>query len=248
MKLNDKIFEVFGDEADRSVIKEVHIGLGYTAITLEDGRCGICATLSDPKYAFAVNTDHTDYEGRNAIQLLRNIKEEDHLKRVMAIALVNALTQPFAQALPEGPLELHRDLDLADGAKIAMVGHFTPIFETFEERGFEVHSLDLVKGIGDPDQFYPWAVKSADALVLTATCVVNDTIDQIIAKFAKRSIPIVLMGPSTIMNQDIYEDLPVSHLAGSVAMVKADLLKAVRNGRGTLDIHRQARKVFLHIK
>lgn len=249
MKLNTTIYDVFANEADRSVVEEVHLGLGYTAITLDDGRCGLCATLCDPKHAFSVNTDATDYEGRSAIQLLRNIKEEEnHLKRVMAVALVNALNQPFSQALPEGPGDLHKDMDLPEGAKIAMVGHFTPIFETFEQRGFKVRSLDLAKGIGDPEKFYPWATSQADALVLTATCLVNNTMEKVIERFANRSIPIVLMGPSTIMRQEVYEDLPVNYLAGSAVMVKKDLLKAVRNGRGTLDIHRQAKKVFLHIK
>lgn len=249
MELNTKIFDVFADEADRAIVDEVHLGLGYTAVTLEDGRCGLCATLCDPMHAFAVNTDTYDYEGRSAIQLLRNIKDEsNHLKRVMAVALVNALNQPFAQALPEGPKDLHKDLDLADGANIAMIGHFTPIFEMFEERGFMVRSLDLGRGIGNPEEFYPWATTSADALILTATCVVNNTFEQVIGRFAGRSIPIVLMGPSTIMRTEIYAGLPVNFLAGSVVMVKKDLLKAVRNGRGTLDIHRQAKKIFLHVQ
>lgn len=248
MELNSKIYEVFADEADRSVIDEVHLGLGYTAITLVDGRCGICASLCDPKHAFTVNTDGTDYEGRAAIQMLRNIKEENHLKRVMAIALVNALNQPFANVLPEGPADFHKEMELPEGAKVAMIGHFTPIFEMFEERGFEVRSLDLGKGIGDPEKFYPWATTSADALVLTATCVVNNTLEQVLARFSKRIIPVVLMGPSTIMRKEVYEDLPINYLAGSAVMVKKDLLKAVRNGRGTLDIHRQAKKVFLKVK
>src|SRR5690606_39047155 len=130
-------------------------------------RCGLCATLCDPKHALSLNTDATDYEGRAAIQLLRRIKEDaNHLSRVMAVALVNALNQPFAKTLPAGPNDLHKDLDLPEGAKIAMIGHFSPVFKNLEETGFEVRSLDLGRGIGKSKEFYPWATSEADVLFL----------------------------------------------------------------------------------
>jgi len=249
MELNTKIFSVFAEEAERSVINEVHIGLGYTAITLQDGRCGICATLCDPEHSFSVNTDTNDYEGRSAYQLLRHIKDTDnHLSRVMAIALVNALNQTFAKSLPEAPKDIHKELDLTEGAKVAMIGHFTPIFEKFEETGFEVRSLDLGRKIGKPEKFYPWATTEADALILTATSIVNNSMEEVLDRFASRTIPIVVLGPSTILRSEVYEDLPIQFLAGSVAIVTRDLLKAVRNGRGTLDIHHQAKKVFMRIR
>ncbi|MDD2296783.1 MAG: DUF364 domain-containing protein [Sphaerochaetaceae bacterium] len=249
MKLNNKIFSVFANDAEGSVIDEITIGIGYTAVTLTDGRCGLCATLCDPKHAFSLNTDRTDYEGRAAIQLLRKIKEGDnHLSRVMAVALVNALNQPFAKALPDGPNDLHKDFDLPKGAKIAMIGHFSPVFKQFEETGSEVRSLDLGRGIGKAKEFYPWATAEADVLILTGTSIVNQTMIEVLDKFSSRTLPVVVMGASTILREEIYEDLPIRYVAGSVVVVKKDLLKAVRNGRGTLDIHYQAKNVFLTLE
>ena len=246
MELNARIFEVFADEADRSVVGEIHMGLGYTAVLLQDGRCGICATLCDSSHALIVNTDSNDYEGRSALQLLRHVRGEDaHLSRVMAIALVNALNQPFAKSLPETPHDWHRNLNLPDGASIAMVGHFSPVYERFEETGFTVRTLDLGRAMGNPDEFYPWATSEADALVITGTSLVNNTIESILARFAGRDIPILLLGPSTILHPDVYVDLPIRYIAGSVVIVTADTMKAVRNGRGSLDVHRQAKKVYL---
>ena len=248
MELNNTIFSVFADEADRAVIDEIHIGLGYTLVTLQDGRCGLCVTLCNAIHAFGVNNDPNDYEGRSALQLLRHIKEPDHqMSRVMAIALVNALNQPFAKALAETPTDWHEQLGLGKGAKIAMVGHFSPVFERFEETGFMVKLLDLDRDIGQPEKFYPWAVQEADALMITATSIVNNTLEEIVGRFSQRQLPIIVMGPSTIMHPDIYQDLPIHTIAGSAVIAKSDILKAVRNGRGTLDVHHQAKKVYLRI-
>ena len=249
MELNKRIFSVFADEADRSVIGEIHIGIGYTAVRLQDGRCGICATLCDATQAIHINTDKNDYEGRSAIQLLRHIQDEEaHMSRVMAIALVNALNQPFAHALPETPADWHRDLGLTQGANIAMVGFFSPVFERFEETGFTVRTLDLGQHMGDPEKFYPWAIKEADALVITATSVVNNSLETVLERFSGRDIPMLLLGPSTILHPDIYEGLPIQYIAGSVVIAPADTLKAVRNGRGSLDVHHQAKKVYLKLR
>ncbi|HLW22159.1 MAG TPA: DUF364 domain-containing protein [Sphaerochaetaceae bacterium] len=246
MELNTRIFEVFADEADRSVIGEIHIGLGYTAVLLQDGRCGICATLCDRSHALMVNKDSNDYEGRSALQLLRHVRGEDaHLSRVMAIALVNALNQPFANSLPETPQDWHRDLGLPEDASIAMVGHFSPVFERFEETGFTVKTLDLGWDMGNPEEFYPWATSEADALVITGTSLVNNTLESILDRFRGKDIPILLLGPSTVLHPEVYTDLPIRYIAGSVVIVTKDILKAVRNGRGSLDVHHQAKKVYL---
>jgi uncharacterized protein (DUF4213/DUF364 family) len=247
MKLNDTIFSVFADEADRSVIGEIHIGIGYTAVLMQDGRCGLCATLCDSTEAYQMNTDSNDYEGRSAIQLLRHIRNEDTtlISRIMAIALVNALNQPFARSLPEAPHDWHRDLDLPEGASIAMVGYFSPVSDRFEEKGFTVRTLDLGKNLGEPKEFYPWAAQQADALVITAASLVNNSLESLFSHFSGRSIPTLLLGPSTILHPDVYADLPITALAGSAVIDTSDMLKAVRNGRGSLDVHRQAKSVYL---
>jgi hypothetical protein len=249
MKLNDTIFSVFADEADRSVIGEIHIGIGYTAVLMQDGRCGLCATLCDGTEVYKMNSDPNDYEGRSAIQLLRHIRKDETptISRIMAIALVNALNQPFTRSLPEAPHDWHHDLDLPQGANIAMVGYFSPVSDRFEEKGFTVRTLDLGKNLGDPKEFYPWAAEHADALVITAASVVNNSLESLFAHFNNRTLPTLLLGPSTILHPDVYDDLPITALAGSAVIDTADMLKAVRNGRGSLDVHRQAKSVYLSL-
>lgn len=248
MELYQKIFSTFADEADRTVIDEIHMGLGYTMVTLQDGRCGICVTLCDPTRAYLVNTDPNDYEGRSALQLLRHIKDGEHpFSRMMAIALVNAMNQRFAASLPQTPHDWPERLGLGKGASVAMIGHFSPVSERFEEIGSTVRILDLGRNLDNPDDFYPWAIKKADVLAITATSMVNGTLEEILGRFKDRTLPILLMGPSTILHPDIYEGLPINYLSGSAVVAKSDMLKAVRNGRGTLDVHHQAKKVYLNL-
>lgn len=243
MELNRRIYETFADEADRSLIDEIHIGLAYTAVTLSDGRCGVCATLADQ--GCITNHDQADYEGRSALQLLRHIHEDVLLTRVMAVALVNALNQPFTKTLPEDNRSLVDTLGLFANAQVAMVGYFAPVASRLEQSGIRVRAYDRGKKIGEKKDFYAWASKEADALIITATTIVNNTLEEVLKHFHLHSIPTVLMGPSTIMEADIYGDLPISLLAGTAVIDTYAVLKAIRNARGTIDIHRYSRKVIL---
>jgi uncharacterized protein (DUF4213/DUF364 family) len=60
-----------------------------------------------------------------------------------------------------------------------------------------------------------------------------------------KTLPTVLLGPSTIMRPEIYKGLPLSMLGGTVPVDIPNTLKAIRNGRGTPVLHKYARTVRL---
>jgi uncharacterized protein (DUF4213/DUF364 family) len=54
-----------------------------------------------------------------------------------------------------------------------------------------------------------------------------------------------LLGPSTPMVAEAFQDMPVHILAGTVPVDKDQVLKAVRHGLGTRNIHKFSKKSFL---
>lgn len=245
MHIDSLIVEQFHTLAEQATIDQLHLGLGYSAVTLTDGRCGLCCTLTNQTPHCTVFKE-PDYEGKSATLLLHRITSDDMLTRVGAIALVNALNQSFALSCPEDHNEdLIADLQLSFGSKVAMLGHFAPVASYLEASKVQVRVLDIGKQVGDETEFYTWARKEADAIVLSATSVILGNTERTFELLDYKEVPTVVLGPSAIVSRSIYSHLPVTMVAGTVPLDTDAILKAIRNGRGTPHLHKHAKKVKL---
>ena len=247
MLLNDNIFRQFKTNASLETIDEIYLGLGYTAVTLTNGNCGLCYTPKEKSGTCTVFKDPAEFEKNPAIMLLERIHEEDPLIRCLAIALVNALNHSYAMSLNDDDGDIMGDLNLKRGSKVAMIGYFGPIIAQLEKQGVEVRSYDIGKEIGEESSFYSWAGKEADALILTATSLITNSTESIFEKLGTTSLPSILMGPSTIASPKLYDHLGITYCAATVATDVPGILKDIRNGRGTPYLHRHSRKVKLNM-
>lgn len=245
MMVEDKVLSVFEEDAKEAIIERITIGVGYTSVLLSDGRCGLCSTLLNHSASCMVNKDPEEYEKHRAYEVLRSITSNHHLARVLAIATANALNHAFASQCPDDRGDLKKDLHIPEGGKVGMVGHFDPVVSYFSKCGIEVKTYDTGKHIGSESEFYDWAKHKADAMVITATSLINGSILHIFDMMGGKIVPTVLMGPSTIIRPEIYGDLPISVYAGTVPSDTDSIERVVRNGKGTRDIHKFARKVHL---
>ena len=248
MDIDTRIYTYFQAEAESLKIDSIHLGLGYSAVTLEDSRCGLCYTPKGNGNTCSVNKSKEEYEGFTANKLLRAIWGEEQLQRAMAIALCNALNQDHSLLQEEDDGNMIRDLKLNPGDKVAMIGYFAPIVSYLNKHDISVRAFDIGKGIGSETEFYEWAEKESGALILTATSLINSTFETVLSHFSQRRIPTVLMGPSTIMVKEIYRGLPVDLLAGSTVSNREGVIKSVRNGRGTPYLHTDCKKVRLFLR
>ncbi len=244
MRLNEIILTHFKEKAAFSIIEEIHLGLGYSVVTLTDGRCGLCHTWIDSKDSCTLFKEQADFEGGSALELLQMIHSENHITRSAVIALVNALNQGQAASFPDDTGTLFEDLGLRPGSRLAMVGYFAPVVRRLQQAGIEVKAHDIGKGVGDPDEFYGWARKRADAMILTVTSVINNSIEGVFSSMGYQEIPTAVMGPSTIMAPELYDHLPVTVLAGTLPLDTPGVLKAIRNGKGTPELLKFSKKVY----
>ena len=247
MIIDEKILESLHDEASEYKISRLTIGLGYTAAELEDGRTGIAYTWLDRKEGCSVIKGPESFEGKKASALLEKIRSTVPIERTLAVAAANALNQKTAAAFGDDEGSLLADINAVEGSSIAMVGFFGPVVSLLGETGAETVVYDIGKGTGSPDEFFPFLETKADALILTSTSLLNGSMESILAHLTGREIPVVLLGPTTVMKPELYSHLPVDFLAGTVPVDSGKVVQAIRNGKGTPVIQKFSRKVYTKI-
>lgn len=248
MELNRRLFDCMSAAVEGVTVVQVTIGIGYTAVSTSDGHVGIAATGIAIANQCAGNLKVTDYEGRPAVDLLACILTDDIMARTMALALVNALNRPATLTLPEDPDNslLFERYGVLSGARVAMVGYFPPLVRFLESKQVPLTVIDDARGIGDKPAFYRKLDGWADVLLLTATSILNNSTEEILAHAGDR-LKTVLLGPSTPMLPAAFSGLPVHMLAGSAISDGPGALKIVRHGGGARTLKPVTRKVYQEI-
>ncbi|MFP4446159.1 MAG: Rossmann-like domain-containing protein [Desulfosudaceae bacterium] len=253
MRLNQRLLDLFADQARATRVEELCLGLGYTAAATSDGGVGIAYTFFQHKSSCMPQAGYENPEGQSAIGLLENITSADPLARTMALAVLNALNASRLAEITGGPDAAADNQDLLEllaigpGTRVAMVGAIKPLIRLIKDRGGEVAVRDEGKGIGAPDDLQDKLADWAEVLILTSTSILNNTTEKILAA-ADSPRQTVLLGPSTPLVPEAFADLPVDFLAGTLPLDRANTFRAVRHGRGKPVIQKFGRKVLLPLK
>lgn len=245
MRLNEHLYSFFCEKAAHVQVTSLTVGLRYTAVTTDDGGIGIAFTGTGRTHCCGTGDNYQDFEGRPAVELLAHIKDGAPRQRSMALALVNALNHAESGGLPEDATDdtWMDALGILSDTRVAMVGFFRPLMQKFMKRGAQVEVLDADQGIGDRNDFYRKLDGWAEALLLTATSIINNTTEEVLDRLAPGAKAVIL-GPSTPLVPQAFAHLPVYLLAGTVPVDQEAVLKAVRHGQGTPIIHRFSRKAL----
>jgi uncharacterized protein (DUF4213/DUF364 family) len=248
MILNDNLFNLFKNKAEKIRVDMLCLGLGYTAVVTSDGGIGIAYTYFEDKKSCMLLNEAADYEGRPASALLEKIKSDHQIERSMALALVNALNYQQALQLPEDKNNkiMFEQFNITKGTKVAMVGYFGPLIKRFEQREAVLEVLDQSRGLGRKPDFYKKLKNWTDVLFLTSTSILNNSTEEILANIHAK-VKTIMLGPSTPMVGQAFDNLPVHMLAGTVPLDKDNILKAVRHGAGTPILHKFSRKSYLSL-
>ena len=98
--------------------------------------------------------------------------------------------------------------------------------------------------MGQQQDFYEKLGNWAEALILTSTSILNNTTEEVL-KQTNHNVKTAMLGPSTPMVAEAFENLPVHLLAGMVPLEKKQILKAIRHGSGTPVLKKFSRKSYL---
>ncbi|MEJ2109250.1 MAG: DUF364 domain-containing protein [Acidobacteriota bacterium] len=245
--LVDEIFDYATGFDDCLKTADIRIGLGYCAVLLEDGRCGLAYTLHEKEYeSCAVVPDAGSLSGRSVSELMGWIKSPDSIACAVGLATINALID-----LPHGTVEsdVLDMLPVRTGDAVGMIGYFGPLVGPLKE---SVREMYIFERKADPD--YGILPESASTellpgcqvVIITATSLLNGTMDGLLDLVGKAR-EIAILGPSTPFVPEVFGQHGVTMLSGLQVQDAGKILQIVSEGGGTRQFGSAARKLSLRL-
>jgi uncharacterized protein len=243
--LADEIVKHGLNAADQHTAVDIRIGLGYTAVLLEDGRCGLGYTLHEKEYeSCCVMPDAGRLAGRKASELIQWMKSQDVTACAVGLATLNAIITPPATAVESDILDM---LSVEPEDTVGMIGYFGPLVDPIKKQASALHIFER-----KPDPEYGILPEAAtqdllpqcQVVIISATTLLNHTIDGLL-DLSKIAREIAVLGPSTPFLPEIFSRYGVTMLSGLQVVDSAKVLQIVSEGGGTRQFGRAVRKLSL---
>ena len=189
-------------------VENVTVGLYWTCVLSK--YCGMATTYRVGREI----KNAGKLEEMTTAQLAEYLKSWNLLEASVGLAAINSVIDPPSNA-KNNVNGLDIGLEVGKGKKIVMIGKF-PYLEKFKKIAREFIVLELDPCIINPDEGILPAfasesvIEDADVLIITASAIINKSIDRIV-ELGRKAFKI-LIGPSTPMLKDLLEYFDV--LAG----------------------------------
>ena len=230
--LSSRLYDNLRSKSSGITVEDIRIGLGYIGVRLGGNRVGLAAVLRH-ELAPGCTTIHKagTLKGRPASELLKYlVAGRNPLDKAIGLAAANALIEYNASAEEDTVALLH----LTDRDRVAMVGMFRPLLKKIKATGAELSVIERDPArmeIAD-EQAKRNILRKCTVAVITATTMLTDTLEGILNTLGNPR-HVVLLGPSTPLCSDIFEDTVVTHLGGSSVIDSNKILQIISEGGGT---------------
>lgn len=238
----DRLLPTAGDV----ILADARVGLGYTAVLLQDGRAGLAFTFRQQAVGgCSVFRRRRPLAGSRIADLLALATCTDPLEAAIGLACANALINSPSESTSEGDV-LER-LDLRSDDDVAMVGWFGPLIEPLRNR---TRSLTIYEQDTESHRNSLPAHKAIEGLghchiaILTSTCLLNGTADGLL-QAARGCREVVLLGASTPLLPEVFQPQGVTMLSGVVITDADEVLRVVSEAGGTRQFSPYVRKVVV---
>ncbi len=244
MNIRQKIRDVSIGLAKKTLVTDVRIGLGYTAVLLDNGQMGLAYTFHrDLTGGCTVFRGLRPLRGRPAAELLTMFDSTDKIEAAVALATSNALTNTGKDDVLEGDtleyLTLHSD------DTVGMVGYFGPMVPLLRKKVSSLNifeQVDRQKGDILPQADAFRLLPHCDVALITSTSILNRTVDDLLDA-ARSCREIALLGASTPLIPEAFADSAVSILSGVVVTRPLEIMRVVSEGGGMRLFKNYIRKV-----
>jgi uncharacterized protein (DUF4213/DUF364 family) len=248
MAIVDEIYNRLNVLLQGRTVAEVRMGLGYTAVGLDNGRCGIAYTYREEAHegCSAVREAGT-LAGRPASELASWVKRPDAVAGAVGLATLNALIDPPADATDSDLLDL---LEIHSDEAVGMVGYFGPWVEVLRGRVRALHIFER-RPQRQPEVLPDWAASTllpeCHAVIISGTTIINRTLDGLLAHCGNAR-EIAISGPSTPLVPEVFRLRGVTLLGGVQVVNPERLFQIVSEGGGTRHFGTAVRKLAVRLK
>jgi uncharacterized protein len=247
-EISRRLFDSVCERGKAAVIEDVHIGLGYVGVMLNDGRMGLAAVLlHDLPAGCSVFPDAGRLAGSNASTLLANLTEgRDPLRKALGLAAANAILHTEFGEDEKDSLSI---MKLTPEDHVAMIGLFTPMVPKIEKTGAKLTVIERnparlpVLDKEDSDRI----LKECTVAIITATTLLNDTLEEVLNGLGNPR-HVAILGPSTPLLPEIFQGTPVHHIGGVIVRDAGKCMQIISEGGGTPAMRPYLRFVNLLVK
>lgn len=234
MPLRQRLKSICLSLAGEAAVREVRIGLAYTGVQLEDGRVGVAFTFEGEfRRGHPTFSGLRPLAGKRASQLLGLFDSTDRIEAAVALATANALANVPRNGMVQR--DALQALAISSKDRVAMIGHFAPLVPRLKERTAE---LRVFEEIEDPQSGLlpvseaPGYLDRCDIAIITSSAILTDALDGLL-QAARCSREVVLMGASTPLLSEAFEDTPVTCLGGVLVQSPGETMRVISEGGGT---------------
>lgn len=244
MKIALHLKEELTPKAQKHNIKEVRIGLGYTAVQLDNGKVGLAYTFRDHAGTSCnVLQGQLPLVGKRADQLLNHLGSANLIESAVGLATANALIERQPDTVPMDILDY---LDLHPGDQVAIVGYFEPVIKKLEKMDIRLRIFEKREHPAAlPAEQALSEIPQSDVVLISATTFVNHTIEELLQAVTERQKEIIILGATTPLQKSLLSNYPITLLSGVDINQDETVLRIVSEGGGMQSLKHVVKKVNL---
>jgi len=244
----NNLFSKIENKAAKRKIADVCIGIKYTAVLLDDGSCGLAATLVHqlPHRCECIK----EIVDKTALEAAKMAFSPHLLPSVLGIATINALLSTEN----ESGFTLGNILDVLPVSRedtVGIVGAFLPFLPSLRKKTSKIYVFERypISGVKEyyPDWAEPLLLPHCSIVLISGTTVINKTIDQILSYLTSSQI-IGVVGPTTPLAPSIFSRYNINIVSGVKVTNPDKLINIVKQGGGTRDFRECTQKVNYFLK
>lgn len=242
-EISGRLYDISLKIGGGCLVEDARIGLGYVGVKVAEKGLGLAALLVNELGGGCSKLDVAGtLAGSPASRLLNLLPAGSNpLEKAIGLAAANAIIDPPVSEEESDAIDL---MKLTSEDRIAMIGFFRPLVERIRKMGLELAVIERdERRIEIPDdETRNRILEECTVAIITATSIVNDTLDDVLKKLGNTR-HVALLGPSTPLCAEVFRGTPVNHLGGSVVTDVQRVLQIISEGGGTPEMRPHLRFV-----
>jgi len=227
-------------------IKRVCAGIHYTLVEIERGGAGLAYTLlPDVKTCCELGNEFHFWKSPADV-VIKGYLSNHPLEISIGLATLNAIFSNKKDFLKNATSEdVFSKIGLSSKDEVLMIGFFEPLFKKLEGKVGKIWVIEK-----NPEENSVEISELKDKVkvaIVTSSTLVNKTLHSVLESL--EGIPeVLLMGPTTPLNPEIFRFTPVTWLCGSRVKDSELLFRLVCEGKGTPSFFKSGALEKINIK
>lgn len=200
--------------AEGKTVTRLTCGPYFVAVSLSDGSCGLSFQFPySSHFGEEMQEIAGSAAGRPAADFCDYICSVGLQSSAIGIALANALTAKTREGLPGG--DFYDYIDITQNDVVGIIGNFGKMNAKIAEMCGELRVFEFNPAKNQyPAHAEPLLLPDCDIVAMTASTLVNKTVDQVVEN-CKNAREIVLLGPTAVDMPEVFKKHGFTYICGA---------------------------------